>query len=327
MPELARDDIEALAREVFGPKCRVLAWHPVTHEADYAVVFATLVFPARAVVLKLADATSATHFAREAAIQRRVARETTVPVCEVLAVDDSCQRLPWRYLMMAHVPGMAWRDGLKRMSPHARYDIFRQLGKATAALHSLRYPQFGEVRDDETPPPAPPCEPLGSRTSLLRGEGSIAALTARARRRIAHPAHADLFAAVLQAHASDFADLTEPRLTHEDLNPYNLLLVPGDEPDDDWRISAVLDFGSAWAGCPESDIARLELWRDMMGDGFTDGYTASQPIADDYPKRRPVYQLLWCLEYARPTAQHHADTARVCATLNIPPVTFGDSAE
>ena len=313
MLKLARDDIEALARDVFGPKCRVLAWHPVTHEADHAVVFATLVFPARVVVLKLAYATSATHISREAAIQRRVARETTVPVCEVLAVDDSCQRFPWRYLMMAHAPGMAWRDGLKRMSPHARYDIFRQLGEATAALHSLRYPQFGEVDSDS---------PLS-----VSGAAYLSALTARARRRIANPAHADLFAAVLQAHASDFADLAEPRLTHEDLNPYNLLLVPGDEPDDDWRLAAVLDFGSAWAGCPESDIARLELWRDMMDDGFTEGYTASQPIAADYPKRRPVYQLLWCLEYARPTAQHHADTARVCATLNIPPVTFGNADE
>ncbi|HEY7343867.1 MAG TPA: aminoglycoside phosphotransferase family protein [Ktedonobacterales bacterium] len=313
MPELARDEIETLAREVFGPKCRVLAWHPVTHGDDHAVVFATLVFPARVVVLKLADATSATRFAREAAIQRRVARETSVPVCEVLAVDDSCQRFPWRYLMMAHAPGMAWRDGLKRMSPHARYNIFRQLGEVTAALHSLRYLQFGEVVDGETSPPTP----------LPRGEGGIVALEARARRRIANPAHANLFAAVLQAHASDFANLTESRLTHEDLNPYNLLLVPGDEPYDDWRLAAVLDFGSAWAGCPESDIARLELWRDMMDDGFSEGYTASQPIAADYPKRRPIYQLLWCLEYARPTAQHHADTARVCAALDIPPVTFG----
>jgi aminoglycoside phosphotransferase (APT) family kinase protein len=313
MPELQRDNIEALAREVFGPRCRVLAWHPVTHGNDSAVVFATLVFPARVVVLKLADATSAARFSREADIQRRVARETSVPVCVALAVDDSCQRFPWRYLMMAHAPGMAWRDGLKRMSPHARYDIYRQLGEATAALHSLRYPRFGELGDSETSPPAP----------LLRGEESIEALEARARRRIANPTHADLFATVLQAHASDFADLTEPRLTHEDLNPYNLLLVPGDEPDDDWRLAAVLDFGSAWAGGRESDIARLELWRDMMGDGFTEGYTASLPIADDYPKRRPIYQLLWCLEYARPTARHHADTARVCAALDIPPVTFG----
>jgi aminoglycoside phosphotransferase (APT) family kinase protein len=308
MPELARDDIEALAREVFGPKCRVLAWHPVTHGDDHVVVFATLVFPARVVVLKLADATSATCFSREATIQRQVARETSVPVCEALAVDDSCQRFPWRYLMMAHAPGMAWRDGLKRMSPQARQDIFRQLGEATAALHGLRYPQFGEV---------------GELSPSAQGKGAVEALAARARRRIANPAHADLFAAVLQAHASDFADLTGPRLTHEDLNPYNLLLVPGDDENDDWRLAAVLDFGSAWAGCPESDIARLELWRNMMGDGFTESYTASQPIAADYPKRRPIYQLLWCLEYAHPTAQHHADTARVCATLDIPPITFG----
>src|SRR5690348_13508557 len=174
MLKLARDDIEALAREVFGPKCRVLAWHPLTHEADHAVVFATLVFPARVVVLKLAYATSATHISREAAIQRRVARETTVPVCEVMAVDDSCQRFPWRYLMMAHAPGMAWRDGLKRMSPHARYDIFRQFGEVTAALHSLRYSQFGEV-DSDLPHPS---------HGGGQGEGSAAflsALEARAR--------------------------------------------------------------------------------------------------------------------------------------------------
>ena len=317
MPELVRDEIEALAHEVFSPKCRVLAWHPVAHGSDNAVVFATLVFPARVVVLKLADATSTTSFSREAAIQRRVARETAVPVCEALAVDDSCQRFPWRYLMMAHAPGMAWRDGLKRMSPHARHDIFRQLGEATAALHSLCYPQFGEV--DSASPLSLWGKGLGEEADCL------SALTARAWRRIANPAHADLFATVLQAHAGDFAGLTEPRLTHDDLNPSNLLLVPGDEPEDDWRLAAVLDFGSAWAGCPESDIARLELWRDMMDDGFTEGYTASLPIAADYPKRRPIYQLLWCLEYARPTAQHHADTARVCAALDIPPITFGDT--
>ena len=135
-------------------------------------------------------------------------------------------------------------------------------------------------------------------------------------------AHADLFAAVLEAHASDFASITEPRLTHEDLNPSNLLLVPGEDGNDDWRIAAILDFESAWAGCPESDIARLELWRDMMGEGFYEGYTAQQPISDGYQARRAVYQLLWCLEYARPTPEHHADTARVCAALGIPPVIF-----
>jgi aminoglycoside phosphotransferase (APT) family kinase protein len=309
-----RDDIEALAQSVFGAKCRVLAWHPLADNALTQIVFATLVFPARVVVLKLADADSPyPPFARAAAIQQRVARETTVPLCEVLAVDDSCQRFPWRYLLLAHAPGMDWRDGLARMTPHARRDLFRQLGEATAALHSQRYPRFGEV--EETSPLAPSPEE--------GGDDYLSALLARARRRIANPTHADLFAELLHAHAADFAGIAEPRLTHEDLNPSNLLVVPGEDEHDDWHISAVLDFGSAWAGCPESDIARLDLWHDMMGEGFREAYTAYQPLADDYPSRRPVFQLLWCLEYARPTPAHHADTARVCAELGIAPVTFG----
>lgn len=285
MQQLQRDDLDALVRQVFGAKCRVLAWHPVGSRDGDLVVFATLVFPARVVVLKLADPQSArVPLAREAAIQQRVARETSAPVCEVLAVDDSCQRFSWRYLMMAHAPGMGWRDGLARMTPHARYDIFRQLGEAVAALHGVRYSCFGEAEERKTPPPAP--------STTRRGHELLSALGARARQRIADPAHAEIFAAVLAAHARDFVGITEPRLTHEDLNPSNLLLVPGQDEHDTWRISAVLDFESAWAGCPESDIARLELWRDMMGDGFREGYTAIQPIAANYPARRPIYQLL-----------------------------------
>ena len=310
MPQLEHDDIEALAQSVFGAKCRVLAWHPVAHGDATLVVTAKLAFPARVVALKLADCgLGQPLFTREATIQRRVARETAVPVCEVLAVDDSCQRFPWRYLMMAHAQGMSWRDGLARMTPSTRRDTFRQLGKVAAEMHNLRYSHFGEVE-----------------VMTSQGEGKqklLTALAERARRRIANPAHTDLFVSVLEAHASDFAHVTEPCLTHEDLNPGNLLLVPGEDEDDDWRIAAVLDFGSAWSGCPESDLARLELWRDMMGDGFYESYTATQPIASDYPARRPIYQLLWCLEYAQPTAQHHADTAAVCARLGIPPVTFG----
>ena len=330
MLEPQRDDIEALARAVFGAKCRLLAWHPVDSRDGDLVIFATLVFPARVVVIKLADPQSPRPpLAREAAIQQRVARETSVPVCDVLAVDDSCQRFPWRYLMTAHAPGMDWRDGLTRMSPPARRDIFRQLGEAVAALHSLRYQEFGEAEVeahvlDLTPRPSLLWE-RGGQTLPAGWEGSssfLEALTARARRRIANPTHADLFANVLQARASDFADISEPRLTHEDLNPSNLLLVPGEDESGDWRMAAILDFESAWAGCPESDIARLELWRDMMGDGFYAGYTTIRPIAEGYPARRPVYQLLWCLEYARATPAHHADTARVCAALGIPAVTF-----
>ena len=86
--------------------------------------------------------------------------------------------------------------------------------------------------------------------------------------------------------------------------------------------SDLIDFESAWAGCAESDLARLELWRGMMGEGFWEAYRAHVPLSDSYPERRPIYQLLWCLEYARSTVQHLRDTASVCQALRLAPVTF-----
>ncbi|MGI8826291.1 MAG: fructosamine kinase family protein [Chloroflexota bacterium] len=103
-------------------------------------------------------------------------------------------------------------------------------------------------------------------------------------------------------------------LTHEDLNPNNVLLT---RDRSGWCLGGILDFDSAWAGCPESDLARLELWRGMTHPAFWDGYTTVVSIDDGYPARRPIFQLLWCLEYARPTRIHVADTARVCRALGV----------
>ncbi|MGH2410114.1 MAG: fructosamine kinase family protein, partial [Chloroflexota bacterium] len=108
-------------------------------------------------------------------------------------------------------------------------------------------------------------------------------------------------------------------LCHEDLNPYNILVH-----DDAGGLPtvAVIDFDSAWAGCSESDLARLEFWRGMVGEGFWKAYRSCASVDPRYPERRPFYQLLWCLEYASATPQHLADTAAVCRSLGIPPVTF-----
>ena len=59
MREPRREEIETLARTIFGAKCRLLAWHPVSGQTRDLVIFATLVFPARVVVIKLAGAESA----------------------------------------------------------------------------------------------------------------------------------------------------------------------------------------------------------------------------------------------------------------------------
>ncbi|MEW6093889.1 MAG: fructosamine kinase family protein, partial [Chloroflexota bacterium] len=85
-----------------------------------------------------------------------------------------------------------------------------------------------------------------------------------------------------------------------------------------WRLATILDFDKAWAGHHETDLARLELWEGMTSKAFWRSYRAICPADPLYKQRRPIYQLLWCLEYARPTAKHLADTQRVCAELGLP---------
>jgi len=85
-------------------------------------------------------------------------------------------------------------------------------------------------------------------------------------------------------------------------------------------LTGVLDSESAWAGVAESDLARLEFWRMTAGSTLRSGYAEVTPLPAAYVHRRPILQLLWCLEFAdeHPTAEHQADTDRVCAELGIP---------
>jgi fructosamine-3-kinase len=56
----------------------------------------------------------------------------------------------------------------------------------------------------------------------------------------------------------------------------------------------------------------------MTNARFWGAYIAIRPIEPLYRQRRPVYQLLWCIEFARPTSEHLADTQRLCAELGLP---------
>ena len=79
----------------------------------------------------------------------------------------------------------------------------------------------------------------------------------------------------------------------------------------------MLDLDKAWAGPPESDVARMAFWDDMTGDGFWEVYNAGVPPAEGRADRALIYQLLWCLEYPVSTPRHRADTASLCRRLGI----------
>lgn len=306
---MAQRDAVALAdlmRQTFGPACRIASCQTVKHEIDYTVLIARLEHPELRVVIKLAGQMAAlpSPFDRSAAIIRLVRTHTNVPNSGVIAADVSYGRWPWRYMISTYQPGQSWHTVRPHLNPAELRDAYHQIGEAVATLHGIPFTQFGDVAPDGTVP---------------FGQPYIHALTERARRRIPNRTYAERFISLLRDHTYLFAEVTEPRLTHEDLNPNNILFT---NDSNRWELSGILDYESAWAGGHESDLARLEFWRGMTGDGFWEGYTTILGVSPTYAQRRLFYQLLWCLEYNRDTPQHISDTRRVCLALGIAPEEF-----
>jgi hygromycin-B 7''-O-kinase len=298
--------VEDVLRVVLGPQCHVDGVHVLTADGGYCVLRVELRTPDRTVVVKLCDPDDprASGFARAAAFARLVLGRSDVPIYDVIAVDASGDRSPWAYFITSQIDGRHWNEVTPFLDPGDQRALYEQLGRAVASLHSLRFPCYGAMAADG---------------AIVPAARYLDALAAWAEQHIADRAYAALFLGLLQERAELFADIGTPQLTHEDLNPNNLLVSHADGA---WRLAGVLDFDKAWAGCGESDLARLELWRGMTGDAFWQGYISTLPIPAGYSDRRALYQLLWCLEYARPTAEHIADTAAVCSALGIPPMVF-----
>jgi fructosamine-3-kinase len=292
-----------LLRQVLGSKVALVGYEVANRHHDYLVLLAQLRRPSIQVVVKLAgpEAPLACPFDRTAMLHSLVRARTTITMPEILAVDVSCRAWPWRYLLKTHVPGQEWAVARQRMNVQELCDAYQQIGEAVAQLHAIRFPAFGELSVDGN--------------VQGRGVPYITALQRRAGRFIESERLRDLFFALLDERVYLFSDVRQVSLCHEDLHRHNILFQ---RHEGRWRLATILDFDKAWAGHHETDLARLELWKGMMGDSFWQAYEALCPVEPLYRGRRPVYQLLWCLEYARPTAEHLADTQQVCVELGLP---------
>jgi Ser/Thr protein kinase RdoA (MazF antagonist) len=296
-------ELEALLQAVLGSRCRLVECRLVNCQPDYRVFSARLNHPDLAVIVKLAGpaAQMASQFEHTVAIQKLVADSTTIPMPETLAVDASLQTWPWLYLIYTRLPGIEWYTLRPQLDEAALTSCYQQIGEAVGQLHSIRFPAFGAIDGNcQVAQPEPNCLP---------------ALSRHAARIIRSPRLQEAFQAALQNRSQWFEYLVDSRLCHEDLHGYNILF---DQPSGEWRLVTILDFDKAWAGPAESDLARMEFWRGMTSPPFWTAYQALQPVPSGYAQRKPLYQLLWCLEFARPTRQHLADTRRVCRELDIP---------
>ncbi|MEO8285829.1 MAG: phosphotransferase [Chloroflexota bacterium] len=292
-----------LLRHTIGANVTVESSDVVNRYHDYVVLRVQLANPASTLIVKLAgpNATIACPFDRTAASHNLVSQNTTVPVAHVIAADVSYARWPWRYLIMDYIPGIEWAELAPTLTEEQRQHAYTLIAQAVAGLHSIRFAQFGGF-------------PFERQAHTFRS--FTHALHERARKRIAQKDHAAMFAKLLDERAGLFSGVTEPALCHEDLHKHNILFRPEGNK---WNLAAILDFDSAWVGSPESDLARIEMWYSGAVD-FLHDYRTLRSISSGYAERRPIYQLLWCLEYAANTPEHLADTRRLCTELGLPPI-------
>jgi aminoglycoside phosphotransferase (APT) family kinase protein len=219
-------------------------------------------------------------------------------------MDVGCRRWPWRWLVTTRRPGIQWVKARLQMSESDLEQAFTQFGEAVAQLHAIQFAGFGEL---------PP------NLNLPAGRDFVAAWEQRAQAFIPEERLREAFLEALEPRKVLFAEAGPASLCHEDLHGYNLLFEPRAGG---WQLSGVLDFDKAWAGCRESDLARLEFWDGMTSPAFWQAYTSNLGINSGYAQRKLLFQLFWCLEYGETSPRHQADTTRVCRELGIPEISI-----
>ncbi len=301
-PFILHEQLIQLLQQIFGTQVELVEVKTGNQQPDYLVLLVHLRHPSIRIVIKLAgpEAQMAGSFERTAMLHRLVAASTSIPMPEILAFDTSFKTWPWRYLIKTWIPGREWAKVRPHLDDKALSNVYHQIGMAVAQLHNVQFPMFGELDVDG---------------GVIGDENYLSVLVERARARIKGNRSRDLFFSVLDKQQDLFLEVHKARLCHEDLHHHNLLFQ---YRQGQWHLATILDFDKAWAGHHEVDLARMEFWRGMMGKEFWQPYEAICPLEPQYDLRRPIYQLLWCLEVAWPSVEHLRDTQRLCMENGYP---------
>ena len=250
------------------------------------------------VIVKLAGPNAIEPLFADAAAPHRVAeRLTSLPLASILASDDSCSMVPFRYMVKTRIEGEPWFLRRTKLSETEKSTALAAIGEAVAELHQPTFPTFGSFEPDGAVLPV----------------ALLTALKARAELRIRSSRLRHLFLEVLARRSDVFVADERAGINHDDLHGYNILF----DPIEPTRVATILDFDKGWCGPIENDLAKMELWTGMTGPAFMAAYRAVHPQAPGYDDRRPVYQLFWCLEYAEPSPEHLAITNALCRELRL----------
>ncbi|WEK50121.1 MAG: aminoglycoside phosphotransferase family protein [Candidatus Kaistia colombiensis] len=188
-----------------------------------------------------------------------------IPVTRYLLIDESRNRLPFRFALTSYLPGLAAID----CAAHPNYrDIFREIGGLARRLHTIELPAFGTFPEPRH----------GRNTDYVR------ALADQAFARFLHygadPALTEKLQRIFERDFDAVVPATRQAVfAHDDLHPGNILVVATGAR---LSISGLVDFGNARASAAVMDLAKTVFICEHMAPGSSSAILAGYgPI--DHP--------------------------------------------
>lgn len=228
---------------------------------------------------------SAGRFESEALAYQRLAGK--IPVPDAVVVDSSRRLADAEFLISTRLPGLPVIDGWHTLTEDARERLAVSAGRHLAAIHKVRFPRFGKLRDiadgggfehwydyvvDYLLRYADQARDLSILDEVLEREIVIALVRERG---------------LLDS-------VGDGRLVHSDYHFENIL-------HDGVDISGILDFEWAFSGDPAWDFVPEDQWEltcPGSREHLSAGYTSVTPLDSTFPRRLTIYKLVSELEFA-----------------------------
>jgi aminoglycoside phosphotransferase (APT) family kinase protein len=214
---------------------------------------------------------------QEPGIHRVVLAETTVPVAQILAFDDSRQLIDRDYILMERLPGRAWTEA----GAVSEARVLAQTGEYLAQVHHLRTGQYGYLGAHR------PMAPANSWTDafVTMWHQLIADIELTG---VYDSEEGNWFRKLLDGHLGNFEHDVGSSLLHMDIWHQNLLV------DSNGNVTGVVDWDRALWGDPEIEFAVLD-YCGISQPAFWEGYGRERDRSPE-ARLRQLFYLLYELQ-------------------------------
>ncbi|WP_055591023.1 phosphotransferase family protein [Peterkaempfera griseoplana] len=258
-----RTQLQAWLYSALGPDAELAGLTECT-DGWFNAVYAVTLTDGREVILKVAPPADMKLMRYEGDLLYaeaqfyRQAAGCGMPQPALLHVD-----LDQGYLVLERLRGTPLDKVAGTLAPAALAGVRRQVGAASARLHTVTGPAFGYIRRDGR------TQSQSWRTSFLAIIDDVLADATELNTEL--PAPPDRIGALIHRHADVLDEVTRPALVHFDLWDGNAFVL--EQPDGSWRLEGVIDGERAFWGDPVAELVSLAVFAEPEDSpGLLEGY-------------------------------------------------------